>query len=114
LYGKPGLRALLHITYHDGTTDRVNTNDGWRWKQSGLTMSNLFLGDYMDYRLWDTEWEKPGMSSSWKPVQSVKPLSPKLIAQDFPPIRIVREIDPIKTWQVGEKIWAKISAGGSV
>nr|WP_197530528.1 alpha-L-rhamnosidase [Bythopirellula polymerisocia] len=105
LYGKPGLRAYLDIRYEDGTHDKLVTGGDWRWKGSGVTMSNLFLGDYIDYRKWHSEWEKPGTQTGWKQVRKVKALSPKLIAQDFPPIRVVREIDPVKTWQIGEKTW---------
>ena len=101
-YGNPGLRAYLDIRYEDGTHQQIVSADDWRWKRSGLTMSSVFLGDYIDFRQWHDEWQQP---SGWKPVQIVKALSPKLIAQDFPPIRVVREIEPVKTIQVGEKTW---------
>ncbi|QDU88933.1 Bacterial alpha-L-rhamnosidase [Pirellulimonas nuda] len=105
LYGKPGLRAYLDIRYEDGTCDQVVTNRHWHWKPAGITMSNLFLGDHVDFRKWHAEWESPGTPLGWRPVRKVKPLSPKLVAQDFPPVRVVREIEPVKTWQVGEKTW---------
>ncbi|MDQ8183138.1 family 78 glycoside hydrolase catalytic domain [Pelagicoccus sp. SDUM812005] len=105
VYGKPGLRAYLDIRYADGTSETVVSDQSWRWKPSGLTLSNLFLGDHIDYRKWHAEWEKPGYPAGWQATQEVAPLSPKLVAQDFPPIRIVREIEPIDTWQIGEKTW---------
>ncbi|WP_160168194.1 family 78 glycoside hydrolase catalytic domain [Rhodopirellula sallentina] len=104
-YGKPGLRAYIDIRYTDGTHQQVISDGSWHWKESGLTESSVFRGDYIDYRKWHDEWKTPGTPDGWKPVQKVKPLSPKLVAQDFPPIRIVREIDPVKTWQVGAKTW---------
>lgn len=105
LYGKPGLRAFLDIRYEDGTSEKVVSNEDWHWKGSGITMSNLFLGDYVDFRKRHSEWKQSGTPEGWAPVQTIKALSPKLIAQDFPPIRVVREIEPIKTWQVGAKTW---------
>lgn len=104
-YGKPGLRAYLDIRYTDGSSEAVVSGKDWKWKPSGLLRSSIFMGDDLDYRQWHSEWEKPGMPKGWKPVQEIKPLSPKLIAQDFPPMRIVREIEPVKTFQVGEKTW---------
>lgn len=105
LYGKPGLRAYLDIRYSDGTSASVVTGEDWHWKGSGITMSNLFLGDYIDFREWHSEWENSGTPDGWVPARKVEPLSPKLVAQDFPPIRVVREITPVKTWQTGEKTW---------
>jgi len=105
VYGKPGLLAYLDIRYADGSSEQVITGKAWKWKPSGIAMSSLYMGDDIDFREWHSEWEKPGFSKDWKPVQEVKPLSPKLIAQDFPPIRVVREIEPVKTWQIGEKTW---------
>jgi len=104
-YGNPGLRAYVDVRYTDGTHEHIVSDDSWHWKESGLTESSVFRGDYIDYRNWHDEWERPGTPKGWKPVQKVKPLSPKLVAQDFPPIRVVREIEPVKTWQIGEKTW---------
>lgn len=105
IYGKPGLRAYLDIRYNDGTREKVISNKDWQWKSSGVSMSNIFLGDHIDYRNWHTEWEKTGFPEGWEMVQEVAPLSPKLIAHDFQPIRMVREIEPVSTWQTGDKTW---------
>jgi alpha-L-rhamnosidase len=105
-YGNPGVRALVDLRYADGSHQYVVSDDSWHWKSSGLKESSVFRGDYLDYRLWDNQWKNPGTTRLWKPVAEVKPLSPQLIAQDFPPIRVVREIDPVRTWQIGKKTWA--------
>lgn len=104
-YGNPGLRALVDVTYVDGSRDSVVSDDGWHWKPSGLTESSVFRGDYMDYRKWDDQWMHLGTPDGWKPARQIKPLSPKLIAQDFPPIRVVKEMEPIQTRQIGKKTW---------
>lgn len=104
-YGNPGLRAYVDVQYADGSSDHIVSDTSWNWKESGLTESSVFRGDSMDYRKWDDEWKSTGTPHGWKPVRKVKPLSPKLIAQDFPPIRVVREIEPVKTWQIAEKTW---------
>jgi alpha-L-rhamnosidase len=104
-YGKPGLRALLEIRYADGTRTVVTTDETWHWKPSGITAASVFMGDHTDYRQWHDEWREPGTPVGWLPVTEVPPLSPRLIAQDFPPIRVIAEIDPVRTWQTGEKTW---------
>lgn len=105
LYGKPGLRALLELRYADGTRAVITSDKSWHWKPSGLMMSSVFMGDHLDYRKWHQEWRTPGTPAGWLPVKKVKALSAKLTAQDFPPIRIVEEIEPVKTWQVADRTW---------
>lgn len=104
-YGKPGLRSYLDVRYGDGTRDKIVSDQKWYWKESAVTMSSLFMGDRIDYRLQDDQWQTKGFSQAWKPVKKIKAISKKLIAQDFPPIRIVREIEPVKIWQTGDKTW---------
>jgi len=104
-YGKPGLRAFLSIRYRDGSTTRIVSSDAWHWKASEIQMSNVYLGDHVDFRQGHDEWQRPGTPSGWQPVQEVSPLSPKLIAQDFPPMRQIRTISPVKTWPIGAKTW---------
>lgn len=103
--GKPGLRTMLKIRYQDGTSKIVTTDPSWHWKESGVTSSNLYLGDHIDYRKAHDEWKTVDVPEDWEEVRVVQPLSPRLIAQDFPPIRQVRKIAPVRTWAVGEKTW---------
>ncbi|MGE4489317.1 MAG: family 78 glycoside hydrolase catalytic domain [Kiritimatiellales bacterium] len=104
-YGTPGLRALLQIRYDDGSVENIVSDKNWKWSESKTRMSNLYLGGHVDFRKETDEWKTPGFSKHWKPVQIVAPRSPKLRAQDFPPIRKIRTIDPAKVWQAGEKTW---------
>jgi len=104
-YGNPGLRALLRIRFADGSVRNVVTDDGWQWRESGTSMSNIFLGDHIDFRQEHDEWKRPGFSSDWKTSQLVPPLSPRLEAQDFEPIRRIRTIKPVKTVQTGKHSW---------
>lgn len=104
-YGNPGLRAMLRVQFADGSVRDIVSDDGWKWRESETQMSNLYLGDHVDFRLAHDEWKVSGFSKHWKPVQTVAPLSPKLRAQDFSPIRKIRIIEPAKVWQVGEKTW---------
>ena len=105
-YGDPGLRALLHVQFADGSVQNIITDEGWQWRESGTTMSNVYLGDHIDLRLEHDEWKRPGFSSDWKAAKVVPPLSPRLVAQDFEPMRRIRTIQPVRTWQTGAQSWA--------
>jgi alpha-L-rhamnosidase len=105
VYGKPGLRALLEIRYADGSVQSLVSDRQWAWKASEINLSNIFWGDYVDLRKCHQEWRRPGRHTGWEPVQETDALSPRLIVQDFPPIRCIRALEPVKTWAVGEKTW---------
>jgi alpha-L-rhamnosidase len=104
-YGRPGLKALLRAEYDDGRTEFFHSGDSWRFKEGGLQEANTYLGERMDYRLEHDEWKRPAMGEGWEPVQVLAPLSPKLIPVDLPPVRRLREIKPVQSWQIGEKTW---------
>ena len=104
-YGKPGLRALLKIRLSDGSEQIIVSNEEWQWRESETQLSNLYLGDCVDFRLSNDDWKEDGFSKHWKPVQPVPPLSPKLKAQTVEPIRKGRTVEPTRIWQIGEKTW---------
>jgi len=104
-YGKPGLRVLLQIRYADGSVSNVVTHKNWRWRESCTRMSNVYLGDHVDFRLQHDEWMRPGFSSAWKAARAIPQLSPRLEAQRFEPIRKIRTIEPVRAWQTGARTW---------
>ncbi len=104
-YGKPGLRTLLTLLFADGSRQLVTSDADWMWKESGTRLSNVYLGDHVDFRQEHDEWQVPGFPSGWQASREVPPLSPRLTAQDFPPIRKIRMIAPVRQWQTGERTW---------
>ena len=59
----------------------------------------------MDYRLEQDEWKQPGVGNDWQPVQVLESPTKELIPRDLPPVRRLRELKPVKSWQVGAKTW---------
>jgi alpha-L-rhamnosidase len=104
-YGQPGLRALLSVQFKDGSSQTLISDDSWMWCESEIRMANVYLGEHIDFREQHAEWTAPGFSNHWKNTKNVPPLSPKLKAQDFPPIRKIRDIQPVRMWQTGAKTW---------
>jgi len=105
-YGNPGLRALLKVRLKDGSIQTHISDSDWKWRESEIRMSNVYLGESVDFRQQHAEWKQPGFSALWAGVQTVPPLSPLLQAQDFPPIRKIRTIEPVRMWQTGASSWA--------
>ncbi len=104
-YDDPGLKALLRIEYSDGSSEQVVSDNNWQHRASGTLLSNVYLGDDIDYRLEHDEWQQPGFSEKWQSCAEVPPLTPRLVSQDFEPIRKISTLTPIASWQTGKKTW---------
>ena len=55
-YGAPRLRLSLTITYTDGTTTEVQTDDQWRTAPSPITYSSIYGGEDYDARMEVDGW----------------------------------------------------------
>jgi len=94
-YGPPPLRyiAQLEMTYTDGSTATIVTDDSWSITQSAVTASEIYNGETYDARLEQPGWASPGMKAEgWLPVP-LAPVPPcALKAQNSPPIRRTRTL----------------------
>lgn len=95
--GRPWLIARLALDYADGTTRWVDSGPNWQWAQSEITQSNLYKGQWVDFRKLK--------AAEWRPVQLPEPHSPRLIASDIPLVRVTQTITPMKVHSIGPKSW---------
>lgn len=58
--------AELHITYEDGTTEVIMTDENWKYRGSDIEMSDIYDGECYNRLLWD------GKESGSKPVVVLK------------------------------------------
>ncbi|WP_285695821.1 family 78 glycoside hydrolase catalytic domain [Actinomadura sp. NBRC 104412] len=100
-YGdQPWLRAQLEVRYTDGTTDTIATGDGWRWSPGPVTSADLLMGESYDARLEQRGWSKPGFDdAAWRPVSPGTGITARPTAQIDAPIRVERELTPVKITQ---------------
>ena len=88
-YGeRPALLAQLEITHSDGTTTRIVSDGEWSWQASAILSADLFNGEAFDAR-------RSSDAERWQPVEIVDPGDVALDAMAGPPIRVVREIQPV-------------------
>lgn len=89
--------AQLEITYDDGSTSRVVTDNSWKLFANGPVQSaSLFNGEIYDARLEQKGWAEPGFDDkAWKPVTVDTGVSIELSAQINEPIEVVEDIRPI-------------------
>ncbi|HRP56286.1 family 78 glycoside hydrolase catalytic domain [Agriterribacter sp.] len=98
------LLAQLHITYVDGTTDTVVTDESWKILKDGpIKEASIFDGEVFDARYQPRHWLKPGFDDScWEPVTTDPSVSITLNAQMNEPIKIVEEVKPIHVFEVAK------------
>lgn len=65
----PALLLQLEITYADGTTDRVTSDDSWKQHPGPWTWADLFDGENYDARAAVPGWDTPALDDrDWQPV----------------------------------------------
>ena len=93
-FGKePAFLAQLEVTYADGHTETVVTDDTWKTHASPILASDFMLGESYDSRLEIPGWDKPGLDESdWTPAQVRTEPARLLESQVMPPVREIREL----------------------
>ena len=124
-YGEPRAIAQLEISYSDGTTELVTTNETWLCKASPVTTNNIYAGEEFDARIADPYWAANNANpEGWVPATKSASPGGKLMAQELPPCREfesvpVKSIDPLKpgTWicDFGQNMvgWAKLTVNAT-
>ncbi|MGE4568480.1 MAG: family 78 glycoside hydrolase catalytic domain [Bacteroidales bacterium] len=124
-YGFPKLYLQLEITYNDGSTQTVISNDSWRITTKGpIIANNEFDGEEYNATLEMPGWNQPGFDdSAWEQAQVVAAASPILQSQPTPPITVAERIKPISVkelkpgtfiFDMGQNMvgWAKLTVKG--
>jgi len=94
-YGKtPALLAQLEITYADGTTETVVTDESWKATGSPIIYSDILMGEIYNAHLEIPGWNQPGLDDkAWSPVAlRTDPVTAKLEGKTMDPVRIVQEL----------------------
>ncbi|HEU5457408.1 MAG TPA: family 78 glycoside hydrolase catalytic domain, partial [Terracidiphilus sp.] len=102
----PALRAELRIEHADGTVEWVGTSPDWQARQSGILHSEIYDGESQDARLRVPGWDEPGMDAhGWQPAGVIQPAPLKIEAQEFPPIRVERELHAVSVTEPKPGVW---------
>jgi alpha-L-rhamnosidase len=106
-YGKtPALLGQLEITYADGTTDRIITDETWTTHPSPILSSDFMLGETYDAQKEISDWDQPRTNETgWEPA-STRPEQPReLNSQVSPPVRQTGTLSPIRLSEPAPGRW---------
>ena len=89
----PAFMAALRIERADGSVQWVNTDLNWRARPSRILHSEIYDGETQDARRSEPGWDTAEFSAAgWNPVITPAVAPVKILAQDFQPIRVEREL----------------------
>lgn len=100
----PRLLAQLLITFADGSTTTVVTDESWQVAQAPILRSEIYAGETYDARQEQPGWDKVKFDASKWTAALVRETSDsiELNAQHSPPIRIEQEIHPVNITDRGQ------------
>ncbi|MDB5159316.1 MAG: alpha-L-rhamnosidase [Mucilaginibacter sp.] len=95
-YDLPKLIFQLEITYTDGTTKIIASDNSWKTITGPLLKDGIFTGENYDARLGLGEWNKINYDDTkWKPAIFVKPPTGALHPQTAPFDKVTRVLKPV-------------------
>ena len=108
IYGKKlGLLAQLTITYSDGTTQNIITDESWKLSTGAIRSVEIYHGETFDARAEESGWSKTGFNdAAWKGVTVLTTDMSNLIATENEPVKKHETFKAIKliTTPTGEKV----------
>lgn len=123
-YDAPKLICQLEISYTDGSSTTISSDNSWKTSTGPLLKDGIFTGEKYDARLELAAWNKTGFDDQkWTNAILVRPPTGQLRAQLAPFDKITRTLTPVfegKTkdslylYQLDETVagWAAISVRG--
>ena len=102
----PKLWLLLEITFNDGKSVRVASDESWKITCEGpIRSNNEFDGETYDARMELGDWTRPGYDdSSWDNASVLKAPGGKLCLQPNPNIAVQDVLKPVSVSKVGS-VW---------
>ncbi len=126
IYGnKLGLLAQLNITYSDGTSETVVTDEKWKASTGAIKSVEIYHGETYDAREEKSGWSKAGFNEAgWKGVNLPTVAFNNLVATENEPVKKHETFKAIKliTTPAGEKVldfgqnlvgWVVVNARGN-
>ncbi|MEX2235267.1 MAG: family 78 glycoside hydrolase catalytic domain [Cyclobacteriaceae bacterium] len=104
--GKPVFLAKLIITYQDGTSEEIVSDNTWKYAYGPIVKNSVYLGVAYDARREIEGWDFPGFNDDlWRYAEIGKKPGGTLQKAFFPPVQVTKEIDPVKIYSPQHGIW---------
>lgn len=98
--GRPVVKAQIRITYADGTTETIFTDDRWKWKAGPVIRNSVYLGETFDGRADLKNWLQQEPENRDVPAVVANGPKGRLQADLQPPVRVAAFIKPVAITEV--------------
>lgn len=125
LYGKDiALLFQLNITYTDGSTETIGSDNTWKSYTAAIRSSEIYYGEVIDHRKEQKGWTEPGFNDkSWVGVNVVNDPKNILVATYNEPVKQHETFKPVRIFKTpkGEQVidfgqnlvgWVKMTVKG--
>jgi alpha-L-rhamnosidase len=100
---RPSLLMDLRITYTDGSTETIATDESWKTGMSTLTYNNIYTGEHIDGSRDVRGWNQAAYDDKgWGPVTITGAPSQQVVSQMLYPIRKAETIDPVNVTKLND------------
>jgi alpha-L-rhamnosidase len=97
--GKPTFIAKLLLTFKNGKTVEVVTDESWKYAYGPIVKNDVYLGVVYDARREIKDWNMPGFDDSmWSFSEPGKNPGGQLQKAFFPPVQVTQEITPLEIY----------------
>lgn len=104
-FGPPTLFFNMQLTYEDGSTEEIVSDESWKYSLSPIVFNDMYGGEDYDARLEQKGWNTCSFDdSNWQPVVVQEPPKGKLTLQTATPVKIM-ETYPIKEIKKGKNFY---------
>ncbi|MCM1297819.1 MAG: alpha-L-rhamnosidase N-terminal domain-containing protein, partial [Muribaculaceae bacterium] len=105
-FGSPRLLCQLELTYEDGTTETIVTDDSWRASMSAIVADGPFDGEVYDARKEQKGWDTAGFDdSSWQRAAYRKAPYGELTAHTSPTDKVMGSFAPTSLTRNADGSW---------
>ncbi|KAK7031487.1 bacterial alpha-L-rhamnosidase-domain-containing protein [Favolaschia claudopus] len=99
-HGEPVLRAVLSLTYSDGSKDKIVSSGAWKNIEGPTRLDDVFGGENYDARYTIPNWNLPSFDdSAWNFALAGQVPKGALVRARNPPTRVVASLTPVSITQ---------------
>jgi alpha-L-rhamnosidase len=103
---RPAFCLDLRITYSDGTTQTIVSDNSWKTSPSPVIYNSIYTGEHYDARLEQPGWDTPDFDDSkWKRAAIRQAPAQNIVAQAMQPIRNVEKIVPVNMRKMNDSTY---------
>jgi len=105
-YGPPTVKLLVKLKYDDGSVADFYTDETWKEATGPIVFNNIYGGDTYDANYELDDWSTVDYDdTSWGNAKIASPKLKTISAQQIPPIKKLKELEPQKVFKGTDGEW---------